>query len=308
MKILVTGSSGSIGTRLCQKLIATKHEIIPVDWVENKWSTEINTKTIIVDLRDTQETLKVLPRDIDMIIHLAANARVYNLIDDPSLAKDNFLSLFSMLEFARVQKIQKFLFTSSREVYGDAHDVACTEDAADVQNSENPYTASKIGGEALVYAYHHSYGLSSIILRYANVYGMYDDSDRVIPLFLRRCYNNEDISIFGKGKVLDFTHIDDIIAGTLSAINTFDSNKNNAFNISCGVGTFIVDLANLIKDTLGSTSNIHIEENRVGEVMKSVVDISKAQEHLQFEPKVSISEGVVKAAEWYTTNLFSKRP
>jgi UDP-glucose 4-epimerase len=114
--ILVTGSSGLIGTRLCEFLLKEGFNVIGVDCVSNKWQTRINDLTINIDLRDKNGVMENLPKNIDMIIHLAANARVYDLIEKPQLAMDNFSTLFNILEFARVNNIEKLIFSSSREV------------------------------------------------------------------------------------------------------------------------------------------------------------------------------------------------
>lgn len=303
MKILVTGSSGSIGTRVCEELIATGHEVVGADWKPNQWNTEVDKLTINVDLRDEAKTAAALSVDIDMVIHLAANARVYNLIQDPFLARDNFDTLFSVLEFVRKNDVKKFIFASSREVYGNATSTSCKEEDANFSNSESPYTASKVGGEAVVHAYHRCYGVPFVILRFANVYGLYDDSDRVVPLFIKKCARGEDLSVFGEGKTLDFTHSDDIATGVLSAIEKFDEVKNETFNISYGVGTTIVDLAKLIATEMETDNKVQIEENRAGEVINSVIDITKAKERLHFKPSVPIEPGIKKTIAWYKANL-----
>jgi UDP-glucose 4-epimerase len=141
-KILVTGSSGTIGTRLCEKLLEKNYDIVGLDLKPNKWKKEINKITIIGDLCNTIENL---PKDIDLVIHLAANSRVYNLVLNPSLARDNFEMLFNILEFCRNNNIKKFIFASSREVYGNSNRIVHSEDEAYIKNCESPYTASKIG-------------------------------------------------------------------------------------------------------------------------------------------------------------------
>jgi len=223
-RILVTGSSGTIGTRLCEKLLEENYAIIGVDLKPNRWNDRINKLTIIGDLRD-KETFKNLPKDVDLVVHLAANARVYNLVVDPSLARDNFEILFNTLEFCRRNDIKRFIFASSREVYGNSNQIVHSENEAYVRNCESPYAASKIGGEALVHAYQQCYGINFIIIRFSNVYGMYDDSDRVIPLFIKLAKENRDLVVYGKEKLLDFTYIDDAISGVLKCIENFDQVK-----------------------------------------------------------------------------------
>jgi UDP-glucose 4-epimerase len=302
-KILVTGSSGTIGTRLCEKLLESGYDVVGVDYRPNEWNEKVQSITIDVDLRNKDEVLKKLPKDIDLVIHLAANARVYNLVVDPSLARDNFETLFNILEFTRINNIKKFMFSSSREVYGNTNKIIHTEDEAYVKNCESPYTASKIGGEALVHSYEQCYGIDFVMFRFSNVYGMYDNSDRVIPLFIKLCKEGKDLVVFGKEKLLDFTYIDDIIAGILLCIKKFDAIKNDVFNLAYGQGTSILEVAQLIKELLKSDNKIEIKENRTGEVVKYIADISKAKEKIGYNPKTTIAEGVKKSIEWYFENL-----
>ncbi|MGB6680410.1 MAG: NAD(P)-dependent oxidoreductase, partial [Candidatus Bathyarchaeia archaeon] len=117
-RFLVTGSSGTVGTRLCEILIGSKKQVIGLDKVPNKWMSKINKLTISKDLRYKFKP-EHLPKKIDLVIHLAANARVYDLIVNPSLARDNVTMLFNILEFCRKKDIEKFIFSSSREVYGN---------------------------------------------------------------------------------------------------------------------------------------------------------------------------------------------
>lgn len=305
MKILVTGSSGTIGTRLAEALLKRGDTVIGVDWVENKWNPEIQKRTILADLRDAEvlttqsSKLKALP---DLFIHLAANARVYELVEFPDRARDNFVTTFNALEFCRKNKIKKFMFASSRESYGNIGAKTYKEDMVRVENCESPYTASKVGGEALVEAYRRCYGIDQITFRFSNVYGMYDDSVRVVPLFIRLARKNEPMTVFGKDKCLDFTYIDDTVAGVISAIDKFDSAKNDTYNLAYGEGTTIVDLAETIRKILKSTSAIKLGPSRTGEVIQYVADISKAQKKLGYSPKTSFSEGIKKTVEWYVEN------
>jgi len=304
-RILVTGSSGTIGTRLCEKLLEENYAIIGVDLKPNRWNDRINKLTIIGDLRD-KETFKNLPKDVDLVVHLAANARVYNLVVDPSLARDNFEILFNTLEFCRRNDIKRFIFASSREVYGNSNQIVHSENEAYVRNCESPYAASKIGGEALVHAYQQCYGINFIIIRFSNVYGMYDDSDRVIPLFIKLAKENRDLVVYGKEKLLDFTYIDDAISGVLKCIENFDQVKNDVFNIASGKAISIVELAQLIRKYMHSKSKIVIKESRTGEVMKFIADISKAKEKLGYEPKTTIDEGIKKSIKWYVKGVYNE--
>jgi len=306
MKILVTGSSGTVGTHLCERLLEEGHDVVGADWKENKWSSKVQQVTVNVDLRDKEKSLKVLPKDVDVVIHLAANARVYDLVVDPQLAFDNFQTLFTSLEFARLNNIKKFMFSSSREVYGNSEKAVHHEDEARIKNCESAYTASKIGGEALIHAYQQCYGIDFVIFRYSNVYGRYDVSDRVIPIFIRQCFDGQDLTVFGKEKFLDFTYIEDAINGTINLLENFDGVKNEVYNLATGHGSSLTELAEIVQKIVGSNNRVLLEESRTGEVVKYVADISKIQKVTDYSPKTILKEGVVAAVEWYEKNVKDK--
>ena len=157
--IIVTGSSGTIGTRLMQTLISKGYKVIGIDKVKNKWDKKVNSLTKIIDLRNQSKLLELNVK-ADIIIHLAANARVYNLVVNPKLAKDNVSTVFNVCEFARKKNIKKILFASSREVYGDSGLILHSEEDAYMKNCESPYTASKVFGETLITSYMKCYEIN----------------------------------------------------------------------------------------------------------------------------------------------------
>jgi UDP-glucose 4-epimerase len=274
------------------------YDIVGLDLKQNKWNQQVNKLTIIGDLLD-RSTLERLPAGFDLVIHLAANARVYNSVVSPTLGRDNFEMLFNMLEFNRKNRIRRFIYASSREVYGNEKAIN-RENDAQVRNCESPYAASKIAGEALVHAYRNCYGIDFITLRFSNVYGMYDESDRLVPLFIELAKKNETMVVYGRDKLLDFTYIDDAISGIVKCIERFDEVKNDVFNIASGTSVSITEVAQLIKNLIGAKNEIAVKDNRKGEVVRFAADISKARLKLSYVPKISISEGINKAVEWST--------
>jgi UDP-glucose 4-epimerase len=217
------------------------------------------------------------------------------------MARDNLEMLFNLLEFCRLNDIKKFIFASSREVYGNSGLSLCTEEDARVKNCESPYTASKIGGEALIHAYHQCYGIDFIILRFSNVYGMYDDSDRVIPRFIRQTLKNEDLTVYGKNKMLDFTYIDDTVDGIIRCVEHFSKVKNSVFNIASGKSVPIIEIAEQIIQGMRGKNSVVLKNNRRGEVIQSSIDISKAHRELGYSPKTQIHDGIKKTLVNYKT-------
>ena len=298
MKILITGSSGTIGTRLFEKLLENNYGGVGFDKKENKWHENLNKLTVVGDLLK-KEDIEKIPSDIDLIIHLAANARVYDLVIEPDLAKDNIITTYNILEFAKKNKIDKIIFSSSRETYGNRKKIKAKENDVDIQFCESPYSASKIADEVLVYSYQKCYKINYIVLRFSNVYGMYDESNRFIPLMIRKMKNKEKVEIFGKNKLLDFTYIDDCVDGIIKSIEKFDKVKNNTFNIASGKGQKLIDVAKIIKKELKSKSKILLRANRTGEVVKYVANISKAKKMLEYKPIFEIKKGLSLSIKWY---------
>lgn len=297
-KILLTGSSGTIGTRLFEKLLEKGYQVIGFDRNPNKWHSHLDKLTIKGDLLK-REDINNLPNDFDLIIHFAANARVYNLVLNPDLALENIITTYNVLNFALKNKIKKFIFSSSREAYGNRPSIVSKEKDVDIDICESPYSASKIADEVLIYGFSKCYQIDYIVFRFSNVYGMYDQSERFMPLVIKKMIQNQDIDIYGQDKLLDFTYIDDCVEGIIKSIERFPQIKNNSFNIASGKGEKLVEAAQFIKNYLNSKSRIIIKNSLTGEMIKYIADISKAEEKLGFRPKTDFKQGLKKTIQWY---------
>jgi len=297
-KILVTGASGTIGTRLCEKLLERRHDVIGLDNRPNKWNPAIDKEVIKADVR-RPDAFADVPAGVETVVHLAANALVYPLVREPRKAMDNMEMVFNALEFARKNGVKEFIFGSSREVYGNSERIERKEEDVALERSESPYAATKMAAEALIRSYKECYGIDFIIIRFSNVYGMYDDSDRLIPRCIRRARKGEELEVYGRDKLLDFTYIDDAVNGIVSAIENFGKAKNETYNIATGRGTSILKVVQLINTAMGGKSKLKITDSRTGEVIKYIADISKAKRTLGFYPKTTIEEGVRKSIQWY---------
>ncbi|MCD2200484.1 NAD-dependent epimerase/dehydratase family protein [Halobacterium sp. KA-4] len=299
--VLVTGSSGTVGTRLVQRLLKQDYIVHGVDINPNPWSERVDDVTRTIDLCDPT-SLDKLPEDVDTVIHLAAHARVHQLVEDPRRAQENVDMTFNVLEYARQTGVSNVIFSSSREVYGNGDDIISSESDTFADECESPYTASKISGEALVKSYQNCYGINSSILRFSNVYGKFDASDRVVPLFIAQASNGQDLTIYGNEKVLDFTYIEDCVDGIYKVLDNFSKSQGMTFNIASGEGASLVDLAEIVVDKVGADSAIHVEPSRTGEIARYVADISKAQKVLGYQPSFSFEEGIEETVNWYINN------
>ncbi len=303
--VLVTGSSGMIGTALCEKLLEKGFGVIGIDLAPNRWSQSVNKKTILVDLRNANE-LKRLSKNPafqkpDFFVHLAANPYVFNSVQNPLLAVDNVLMTLNCLEFCRENAISRFLFASSREIYGTVKKKSLRESDFRLENVESPYAASKVSGESFVRAYHKCFGIDFEMMRFSNVYGRYDVSDRLLPLLYRKNRSNADFVVFGK-KALSFTYLDDAIEGILLGIRLFEKAKNKSYNIAFPRATRVVDVVKLLQKKMASKNKVVVGKTRIGEVENFCPDISLARALLGFNPKIGIEEGLEKALEWYSKN------
>jgi UDP-glucose 4-epimerase len=302
MNVLITGSSGQIGTNTALALIDRGEQVIGIDKRPNSWTDRIETATL--DLLDASFEDLPAGRDFDCVLHLAANAKVFELVEHPQRAMDNITMLFNVLDYCRRNGLP-IIFGSSREVYGDIHQHVTHEGSADFVVAESPYSASKIAGEALIYSYAECYGLPFLVFRFSNVYGRYDNDlermERVIPLFIDRIHRGDPITVYGKEKVLDFTYVDDCVSGVLAAIDALAQGRvrNETVNLAYGEGRTLVDVVNIIALALGKQANVTYEPSRPGEVTRYVADIGKARELLGYDPQVPLSGGLVKTIEWW---------
>ena len=307
MHILITGSSGQIGTNLALRLLDAGHQVFGVDRRVNSWTDRVATllQDLAAPYRDFAGGIGGVPYPRpDLVVHLAANAKVHELVQHPHRAMENIALTFNVLEYCRHNQLP-LIFSSSREVYGDIHRYITGEQHADFSFTESPYSASKVAGEALVYSYARCYGLRYLVFRFSNVYGRYDNDvgrmERVIPLFIQAMRQGQPVTVYGSEKMLDFTYIDDCVDGIVAGIERLLSGQvtNQTINLAYGQGNTLVRMAELIAEALHVPARINIEPSkRVGEVTRYVADISKAVELLDYQPRVPLGEGIRRAVAW----------
>ncbi len=307
MRILITGSSGQIGTNLALYLLKQGHSVFGIDIRSNSWTDEF--PTLLQDLGTPYHHFAhgighvEYPEQLDLVVHLAAHAKVHELVEQPDRAINNITMTFNVLEFCRHHNLP-VIFSSTREVYGDIHHYITEESHADFAFTESPYSASKIASEALVYSYARCYDLKYLVFRFSNVYGRYDNDlermERVIPLFIKQISEKTPITIYGEDKLLDFTYIDDCIAGVVRGIDLLLKGKdiNHTINLAYGQGKSLVTMAQYVGDALGITPEMLIKPTRKGEVTRYIANIGKARAILDYHPKTPLQEGIIKAVQW----------
>lgn len=307
MHILITGSSGQIGTNLALRLLDAGHRVFGIDKRLNSWTDRITTmlQDLAAPYRDFAGGIGGVPYPRpDIVVHLAANAKVHELVQFPHRAMENIALTFNVLEYCRQNELP-LIFSSSREVYGDIHRYITEEQHADFSFTESPYSASKVAGEALVYSYARCYGLRYLVFRFSNVYGRYDNDiermERVIPLFIQHMRQGRPVTVYGQEKTLDFTYIDDCVSGIVAGIERMLAGRvqNQTINLAYGQGNTLVRMAELIAEALGVPGQITVEPSkRVGEVTRYIADISRAAELLEYQPQVPLDEGIRRAVAW----------
>jgi len=288
MKILLTGSSGFIGSALKRLLEEKGIEIIPFDIRDN----------ILDDVRDFS-ALQSKVLSINGIVHLAAVSRVKIAHENPlECVNTNIRGMVNVLESARLIRTDInypwVIFGSSREVYGETAILPVTETST--RKAINVYGVSKLSGEELCKAYSDNYGLKVRVLRFSNVYtGKNDHLDRVIPKFILQAFNEEDLIINGTGEeIFDFTYIDDTIQGIWGCIQEIERNSHlfDDFNISTGVPISLKQLAETIIKKTRSKSTVEFTKPRSYDVNKFYADPSKAIKILEFQPKITLDKGI----------------
>jgi len=310
MRILVTGSSGQIGTNLALRLLRDGHEVFGVDKRVNPWVGNA-FPTLLQDLAGHYSAFRggmngVEWPQVDLVVHLAAHAKVHQLVRQPHRALENAIMTFNVLEYARGLDLP-IVHSSTREVYGDVHRFEeYAEEAADFAFTESPYSASKIASEAFIYSYARCYGLRYLVFRFSNVYGRYDSDlwrmDRVLPLWMHQLSRGEPITIFGGDqKVLDFTYVDDCVDGIARGVYALGGGDaaNETINLAYGQGNTLVRAAELIAQELGVEANAHIAPSLLGEVTHYVADVRKAHDVLGWAPSTPLDVGIPKAVAWF---------
>ena len=308
MRVLITGSSGQIGTNLALRLLSDGHDVFGVDKRLNPWTDAF--PTLLQDLAGHYPAYRggiggVEYPPADVVVHFAAYARVHQLVAEPHRALENAIMTFNLLEYARGLNLP-VVFASSREVYGDIHRFeGYDESAADFAFSESPYSASKIAGEAFVYSYARCYNLPYLVFRFSNVYGRFDNDlhrmVRVVPLFIHRLERRDPITVYGRDKMLDFTYVDDCVDGVARGIEGLLEHRvvNETINLAYGQGNTLIHLVELISAELEVEPGMTIEPTLLGEVTRYVADIGKARKLLDWQPQTPLADGIPKAVAWF---------
>ena len=309
MKVLVTGAAGFIGSHLCERLLGEGRHVVGVDNFDDFYDPQIKRRNIAdclenenfelveADIRDRAAMGESVGSGIDVIVHLAARAGVRPSIAQPLLYADvNVNGTTVLLEAAKEQRIGKFIFASSSSVYGNNEKVPFSEDD-NVDFPISPYAATKKAGELICHTYQHLYGMSVTCLRFFTVYGPRQRPDLAIHKFARLIEQGKPISIYGDGTMSrDFTYIDDIIDGTVAAIEKCDG--FHIYNLGESRPITVNDLVAEIEKALGKEAIKEYVPPQPGDVERTYADVSKAAKELGYKPATIIDKGLAEFVDW----------
>lgn len=305
-KVVITGGAGFIGSNLAWSL-ADNNEVVVIDnlatgRMENISSIVSSGKISLVEGSVTDLPLmKDAFAGADVIFHEAAIPSVPRSVADPlSTNEAGVTGTLTALLAARDCEVRRFVFASSSSVYGDTPTLPKREDMN--VNPISPYALTKVSSEVYCRLFNDLYGLSTISLRYFNVFGPRQDPDSqyaaVIPRFITWALANEDLVVYGDGlQTRDFTYVQDAVSANVLAA---ESRSIGNFNIASGARTAIRNLASEILEITKSSSGIRYEAARLGDIRDSLADISNANEAFGYSPSFTVRQGLEETAAWFS--------
>lgn len=307
MKALVTGCAGFIGSHLTNRLLAEGYDVTGIDCFTGYYPKEIKIHNIASALENPRFRLRTTDLldmteypEADIVFHLAAQAGVRASwgTDFTTYTKNNIEVTQRLLEWYKDRKIRKFVYSSSSSVYGDVV-LPMREDTR--LQPVSPYGVSKLAAEHLCYLYWKTFDVPVITLRYFTVYGPRQRPDMAINKFVTAVMNEVPLVIYGDGtQTRDFTYISDIIDATILA-TTIES-SGHILNIGGGSRITINQLIKELEASCGKQANVQFIERQKGDVNDTLADNRKAKSVLDWNPRISVHEGIRRYVEWYRQN------
>ncbi|MGD8539134.1 MAG: SDR family oxidoreductase [Candidatus Aminicenantes bacterium] len=305
-RYLVTGGAGFIGSHIAEHLAAKGFFVRVVDNFltgkeENIAAFLDGIELVRGDIRDLELCREAL-KDIDYVLHQAALPSVPRSVENPLLTNAiNIEGTLNILLASKDASVKKVVFASSSSVYGDDEHLPKKEGLEG--NPLSPYAVTKQAGEKYCQVFSEIYGLPTVCLRYFNVFGPRQDPfseyAAVIPNFITRLLSDKAPIVYGDGEQSrDFTYIANVVEANLQAAHA-PGVSGQVLNLGNGVRTSVNDLAKIIMGlTKKNIEPLH-EEERPGDVRHSFADISKARTLLEYTPRVSIEDGLLRTIDWF---------
>jgi len=317
MKVLVTGCCGFIGSHVTLNLLENNYEVIGVDIMNDYY--DIKIKEINKNILEEYENFYFYTEDVidsniierikpDKVCHLASMAGVRYSIENPILyVKNNIEAFVNLLDQSVKNGVKNFVYASSSSVYGLNEKVPfCESDIVDSCNS--PYAASKRSMEIFANTYNQLYSLPLIGLRFFTVYGPRGRPDMAPYKFLDSILNDKKFKKYGDGDSLrDYTYIDDIVDGIISALDNKNNLKCEIFNLGNSKPVSLNSFIECCEEVTGKKAKYDIIENQLGDVPLTYADIDKSKKLLDYNPKVSLKEGLKRTCKWMIEKQDNKK-
>jgi UDP-glucuronate 4-epimerase len=319
MSVLVTGAAGFIGFHVSQALLARGDAVVGIDNLSPYYDVALKRARLArlaerqpagfafhqADIADREAAAAIVARhpEIDRVVHLAAQAGVRHSLEDPySYVAANVMGQVVMLEAVRaLARLTSFVYASSSSVYGgNAKQPSSVEDRVDTPVSL--YAATKRADELITHAYCHLYGIPATGLRFFTVYGPWGRPDMAAYLFADAIVKGRPIRVFNHGEMArDFTYIDDIVTGTLAALDRPPASGTGPriYNLGNHRPEKLLDFIAVLETALGRTAEKHLLPMEPGDVASSFADIESARRDLGYAPTVPIAVGLPRFVAWY---------
>lgn len=319
MKVLVTGAAGFIGSHLAETLLRRDDTVVGVDNFNDYYSpAQKRTNAALLaahdrftmieaDVRDRERMLSLCAdHHPDAIAHLAAMAGVRYAVQRPEIyAEVNVGGTLNLLDGARFAGIGRFVFASTSSVYGGTETIPFVE--SDPCNRPlQPYAATKKAGEVLGFSYHHLFDLNFTAVRFFTVYGPRGRPDMMAYLVLDSIFEGREVPLYNSGQMYrDWTFVDDIVAGVVAALDR--PLGYEIVNLGRGEPVLLADFVSLIEELAGRQAKLVPAPMLAADVRYTYADISRARELLDYNPKVSVEEGVRRFWDWYRDQVIPYR-
>ncbi len=297
MRALVTGGAGFIGSNLVDALVARGDEVEVIDDLSTGKSANLAAGVALheIDLRDAERVAAVVAAArAGVIFHLGAQIDVRRAVSDPSAdARINVEGTINVLEAARAAGVPRVVNSSTGGAIYGATDRVPTDEST-VPAPMAPYGQSKYAAEGYCALYTRLHGLSTISLRYANVYGPRQDphgEGGVVAIFCGKLLQGGRPKVFGDGgQTRDYVYVGDVAAANLAAAQ---AGETDPCNVGTGVETSVLELAEILRELGGGRPfEPEFAPARLGEIERSAVDPARARERLGWEPRVGLAEGL----------------
>jgi nucleoside-diphosphate-sugar epimerase len=310
---VVTGGGGFIGSHIVENLVRQRNTVVKVidDFStgkrENVEAFKNDVEIIEADIADTKNLAQCL-KGADYVIHQAAIPSVPKSILDPLKSHNaNVNGTLNLLLACRDAGVKRVVYASSSSLYGDSPTLPKREGM--MPDPLSPYGAQKLFAEMYCEVFTKAYGLETVSLRYFNVFGPRQDSTSqysgVLALFIPAVLQGRRPTIYGDGlQSRDFTYVQNVVEANLLACKV-PGVGGQVFNVACGDRITVNSMLHQINKIVGVDISPVYAEPRSGDIKHSQADITRAREHLGYEPKVSFEEGLRATVEWYRKNLVS---